>query len=109
MPRHRHARFALGAALFAASPLLFAQAEVKGRWACVANGKEVDIRIANGEATVAVNGDRRVLKRQEVRSGTLYTDGTVALRHKGIDPAGEGQWIENGQASALSRCLPVAG
>jgi len=109
MPSHRHARFSLGAALLAASPLLFAQAETPGRWACVANGKELDIRIANGEATVAVNGDRRVLKRQDVRSGALYTDGSVALRHKGPDPAGEAQWIENGQASALSRCLPVTG
>ena len=109
MQRHRQARFALGAALFAASPLLFAQSEGNGRWACVANGKDVDIRIANGEATVAVNGERRVLKRQDVRSGMLYTDGTVALRHKGTDPGGEGQWIENGQASSLSRCLPVTG
>ena len=109
MSLHAHARYALGAALLATSPFLFAQAETPGRWACVANGKELDIRIANGEATVAVNGDRRVLKRQDVRSGTLYTDGNVALRHKGPDPAGEAEWIENGQASSLSRCLPVAG
>lgn len=109
MPRHAPARFALAATLFAAAPLAFAQADPQGHWACVVNGKELDIRIANGEATVAVDGDRRVLKRQEARSGTLYTDGTVALRHKGPDPAGDAQWIENGEASSLSRCLPVAG
>jgi hypothetical protein len=106
---HRHARIALGVALFAASPLVFAQQETPERWTCVANGKDLDIRIANGEATIAVDGERRVLKKQDVRSGTLYTDGTVALRHKGTSLAGEAQWIENGQPSALSRCLPVTG
>ena len=109
MPMHGHARIAFGVALIAASPLLFAQQETPGRWACVANGKDLDIRIANGEATVAVDGERRVLKKQDVRSGTLYTDGTVALRHKGTAVDGEAQWTENGQTSALSRCLPVTG
>ena len=109
MPHHARARFALAATLLATAPLAFAQADSQGHWACVANGKELDIRIANGEAAVAVAGERRVLKRQEARSGTLYTDGKVALRHKGTDPTGEAQWIENGEASSLSRCLPVSG
>ena len=106
----RTARPILAAALAASlSTLAYAQAAAPGRWACTVDGKEVDIRIANDEATVAVGGQQRVLKRRDVGKGTYYTDGTVALRQKGLYPTNDAQWIENGTASSLSRCLPIAG
>lgn len=110
MSRARFARPILAATLAAAvSTVVFAQASAPGRWACTVDGKEVDIRIANDEATVAVGGQQRVLKRRDVSKGTLYTDGTVALRQRGLDPTSEAQWIENGNAASLQRCLPIAG
>ena len=106
----RLARPILAAALAAAtSTLVYAQAAAPGRWACTVNGKAVDIQIANEEATVSVNGERRVLKRRDVNKGTMYTDGTVALRQGGMDPTSRTQDIENGNAATLERCVPVAG
>ena len=110
MPRASFARPILAATLAAAvSTVVYAQAAAPGRWACTVDGKEVDIRIANDEATVAVAGQQRVLKRRDVSKGTYFTDGTVALRQRGLDPTHDAQWIEGGNASSLSRCLPVAG
>jgi hypothetical protein len=82
-----------------------------GRWSCDLNGRDIDIRIAGDEATVRVAGaEARVLKRREIRSGGYYTDGSAALRHRGGEPAqaNEPQWIQNGEVSALRRCLPDA-
>ena len=110
MLRARFARPILAATLAASlSSVVFAQAAAPGRWACTVDGKEVDIRIANDEATVAVGGQQRVLKRRDVAKGTYFTDGTVALRQRGLDPTYDAQWIENGNAASLTRCLPVAG
>ena len=110
MLRARFARPILAATLAAAtSTLVYAQAAAPGRWACTVNGKAVDIQIANDEATVAVSGERRVLKRRDVNKGTLYTDGTIALRQGGLDPTSRAQFIENGSAATLERCVPVAG
>ena len=106
----RYARPILAAALAASlSTVAYAQIAGPARWGCTVNGKEVDIQIANDEATVQVGGERRVLKRRDVSKGVLYTDGTVALRQRSLELSGETQWIENGNAASLSRCTPIAG
>lgn len=106
-------RLAFAVALTCAAPIAAAQTPSgTGHWACDLNGRDIDIRIAGDEATVTLPGaPARVLKRREVRSGAYYTDGTVALRHRGDQPAqvNEPQWVQNGEASALRRCIPAAG
>ncbi len=106
-------RLGFAAALTCTSPIAAAHSpSAAGRWACDLNGRDIDIRIAGDEATVTLPGaPARVLKRREVRSGAYYTDGTVALKHRGDQPAqvNEPQWVQNGEASALRRCIPAAG
>jgi hypothetical protein len=112
MSRERSIGAALATVLVVSSSSLFAQsASPPERWSCNLNGTDVDIRIAGGQATVARAGDTRVLKAQEVRSGSFYTDGTVALKYRGTAPIATNlpQWVQNGQASTLTRCMEVAG
>jgi len=113
MPDAKSIRPALAAVLVIASSSLFAQSgSAPERWTCNLNGTDIGIRIAGDEATVTrAGGETRVLKRQEIRTGTLYTDGTVGIKYRGTAPASTNspQWLQNGQASSLTHCLEATG
>jgi len=113
MSRPSSLRGTLAALLVLSSSTLFAQsATPPGHWSCTLNGSELDIRIAGDQATVSRDGsDSRVLKRREVRSGTYFTDGTVALKYLGDAPSSinSPSWAQNGQVSGLERCRELAG
>lgn len=105
-------RSAIAAILIVASSSLFAQSGAPPeRWSCNLNGTDVDIRIAGGQATVTRGSDSRVLKAQDVRSGAFYTDGTVALKYRGSAPIASNlpQWVQNGTATSLTRCMEIVG
>ncbi|MEO8485470.1 MAG: hypothetical protein ABI585_03945 [Betaproteobacteria bacterium] len=112
MPRHRHVLLALVAApLVAASSLAAAQTDVNtGRYSCSVKRQDIDLRIAGDQATVAVGGATRTLKRQEAGSTNVYADGTSSLRYRGRDIfGGNAKWVENGLVSAVTRCAVVEG
>jgi hypothetical protein len=110
MPRPSPVRIALAVSFLASSTLAFAQSSaVSSHWSCSLNGKDVDIRLAGDSATVAVNGEKRVLKRVEAQSESVYFDGTVGLRFKGEYPAPSNspRWIENSKPSQLTKCTEL--
>ena len=103
-------RVALAAPFLAAAAIAYAQADpAAGRWACMAGGKDVSIQFAGAEATVVLGSEKRVLKKQESAKGASYTDGTLGLKMRDLDPARNAALVdEYGQVTTLMRCIPAA-
>ena len=102
-------RIALAATLLSFATLASAQSPAGSHWACTMNGKDVDIKLTSDQATVAMGGETRVLKRQDAQSENVYYDGNVTLRFKGDTPAPSNspRLIENNKPSQLSKCTEL--
>jgi hypothetical protein len=77
----------------------------------MAGGKNVTIQLAGAEATVVLGSEKRVLKKQEsAAKGSSYSDGTLGLKMRDIDPARNAALVDQyGEVTTLMRCIPAAG
>ena len=105
------ARLALAVPFCVSAALAYAQAApAPSQWACMAGGRNVTIQFAGTEATVMMGSEKRVLKKQESVRGASYSDGTLGLKMRDLDPARNAALVdEYGQVTTLMRCMPAAG